>query len=92
MLELWARTLPHQRWWKTFLADRGGTSFWHETYFMRGGMEAVYIDMWQPKGLLRVAPVQEARGSMFSARRRLRLEGAETSAPAVDEEALYAGK
>jgi hypothetical protein len=35
-LERWARSLPHQQWWQQFLRDRGGTGFWHETYF-RGG-------------------------------------------------------
>ena len=28
-----------------FLRSSGGTGFWHETYFMRGGMEAVYDDV-----------------------------------------------
>ena len=26
-----------QAWWSDYLRDRGGTSFWHETYFRRGG-------------------------------------------------------
>ena len=34
-LERWARSLPHQQWWQQFLRDRGGTGFWHETYFPR---------------------------------------------------------
>ncbi|HEY7295713.1 MAG TPA: DUF4188 domain-containing protein, partial [Dehalococcoidia bacterium] len=41
-LERWTRSEPHQRWWKQFLKDSGGTGFWHETYFLRGGMEAIY--------------------------------------------------
>jgi hypothetical protein len=28
-----------------FLRDRGGTGFWHETYFRGGQIESVYIDM-----------------------------------------------
>ena len=40
-LERWARSEPHAAWWRQFLRDSGGTGFWHETYFMRGGMEAV---------------------------------------------------
>jgi hypothetical protein len=32
-------------WWQRFLKDSGGTGFWHETYFRRGGMEAVYDDV-----------------------------------------------
>ena len=44
-LERWSRSEPHMLWWKQFLRDTGGTGFWHETYFMRGGMEAIYDDM-----------------------------------------------
>ncbi len=44
-LETWARSLPHQAWWQGFVKDSGGTGFWHETYFIRGGMEAIYDDM-----------------------------------------------
>ena len=28
-----------------FLRSSGGTGFWHEAYFMRGGMEAIYDDI-----------------------------------------------
>ena len=38
-LERWTRELPHKQWWQDFLRDSAGTGFWHETYFMRGGME-----------------------------------------------------
>jgi Monooxygenase af470-like len=44
-LEAWTRELPHKRWWTDYLRDRGGTSFWHETYFRRGGIESVYVDV-----------------------------------------------
>ena len=44
-LERWTRSEPHRIWWQTFLRDSGGTGFWHEAYFMRGGMEAIYDDM-----------------------------------------------
>jgi hypothetical protein len=70
-LEAWARTLPHQRWWRAFLADSGGTGFWHEAYFRRGGLEAVYDDLAEPPGLGRFAPLVPAVGPMFSARQRL---------------------
>jgi len=40
-LEKWARSEPHRIWWQNFVRDSGGTGFWHETYFMRGGIEAV---------------------------------------------------
>ena len=40
--ESWARKNPaHLKWWKNFTNDSAGTGFWHETYCMRGGMEAV---------------------------------------------------
>jgi hypothetical protein len=71
-LEKWARTVPHQKWWQDFMRDSGGTGFWHETYFMRGGMEAIYDDMNVPAGFSRFAPVQAAEGPIFSARQRLR--------------------
>jgi Domain of unknown function (DUF4188) len=70
-LEAWARSLPHQKWWQDFLRNTGGTAFWHEAYFIRGGMESVYIDMSAPFGFSRFAPVQVAEGAMFSARQRL---------------------
>lgn len=72
-LESWARSEPHQLWWKQFLRNSGGTGFWHETYFLRGGMEAIYDDLKQPIGFLRFAPSHAARGPMFSARQRLGL-------------------
>src|SRR5216110_3340568 len=65
-LERWARSLPHQTWWRNFLHNSGGTGFWHEAYFMRGGMEAVYDDMVKATGFLTFAPARPARGAMFS--------------------------
>jgi hypothetical protein len=44
-LEAWARSEPHRVWWQTYLKNTRGTGFWHETYFLEGGMEAVYINM-----------------------------------------------
>ena len=52
-LERWARSTPHREWWQQFLRDSGATGFWHEAYFMRGGMEAVYDDMPADIGFLR---------------------------------------
>ena len=49
-LERWTRDLPHKQWWQDFLRDSAGTGFWHETYFMRGGMEAIYDDIRKPTG------------------------------------------
>jgi hypothetical protein len=69
-LERWTRSEPHKLWWQGFLKDSGGTGFWHETYFMRGGMEAIYDDVEPEIGFARFAPIGSARGAMFSARRR----------------------
>ena len=71
-LEAWTRTLPHKEWWRSYVKDTAGTAFWHETYFMRGGMEAIYASAQKPLGLTAFAPVEPARGSMFSARKRAR--------------------
>jgi hypothetical protein len=88
-LERWARSEPHRDWWRNFVRDSGGTGFWHETYLARGGMEAVFDDIGRPIGMARFAPLQPARGAMFSARRRARLpEAPDAPAPAVGEDAL----
>lgn len=88
-LERWARSEPHREWWKQFLRDSGGTGFWHETYFIRGGMEAVYDDIPKPLGFSAFAPVEAARGGMFSARARAGREGQETTPVPVEETSLY---
>src|SRR5579862_3873383 len=51
-------TMSHQKWWKDFLRDPGGTGFWHETYFRRGGFEAIYDDIPMPIGMMTFAPNQ----------------------------------
>lgn len=83
-LERWTRSDPHGRWWREFLRDSGGTGFWHETYAMRGGIEAIYDDLPVPTGLARFAPVLPARGRMFGTRGRLGRSG-EAPPPAVPE-------
>jgi hypothetical protein len=83
----WSRSDPHRVWWQNFLRDSGGTGFWHETYFMKGGMEAVYDDLPKPVGLLKFAPVQEARGPMFGAAQRARRT--HTADPVISENDLY---
>jgi hypothetical protein len=87
-LERWARSLPHSQWWQRFLRDRGGTGFWHETYFRGGQVESVYIDM-PGIGLAKFAPTAPARGSLFSARRRLGMREASEQPSGVSEEELY---
>ena len=86
-LERWTRELPHKQWWQDFLRDSAGTGFWHETYFMRGGMEAIYDDMSRPIGMMSFAPLDKARGRLFSARSRLGLGDSQLS-PVIAEEAL----
>jgi len=88
-LESWARSEPHRAWWQAFLRNSGGTGFWHETYFMRGGMEAVYDDIVKDTGFLRFAPAQPARGAMFSARGRAQRPGQATAPAPIAEEDLY---
>ena len=73
-LETWTRTLPHKDWWRTYTKDTGGTEFWHEAYSVRGGIDAIYVQPGKPLGLTAFAPIEQARGSMFSARKRLRRE------------------
>lgn len=89
-LEKWTRSEPHRQWWQGFLRHSGGTGFWHEAYFIRGGMEAVYIDIDVPIGLSSFAPVVPARGGMFSARRRLNMSGEAKVAAPLSESDLYA--
>jgi hypothetical protein len=68
-LETWSRSEPHRA--VEGLPPRfGGTGFWHESYFMRGGVEAVFDDMQKPIGLMRFAPNRAAKGAMFTARQR----------------------
>jgi hypothetical protein len=89
-LERWTRAEPHRRWWQEFIKDSGGTGFWHETYFMQGGVEAIYDDMARPIGIARFAPATSARGAMFSARHRAgRHEQALTVPPVVAEQEYY---
>ncbi len=89
-LEAWSRSGVHREWWQTFIRNSGGTGFWHETYFMKGGMEAVYDDMKIPLGFSKFAPVQPARGAMFSARKRLNVAGEAATVAPVTEEQLVA--
>ena len=88
-LEQWTRSEPHRQWWKTFLRDSGGTGFWHETYALRGGIEAIYDDMPHPIGMMKFAPLHTARAGIFSARQRLRREGSESSPAPAPETDLY---
>ncbi|MEV4127852.1 hypothetical protein [Nocardia sp. NPDC049707] len=68
-----------------------GTGLWHEAYFMRGGIDAMYDDMGAGSGLPRFAPVVDSRGPMFSTRGRVYGEAAK-AAPVVAESAYYRGE
>jgi len=84
-LEARARSMPQRKWSQDFVRDSGGT-FWHETYFLRGGMEAIYDDVPKPVGLMQFAPTRSARGAMFSARRRAGLPGESRLEPPMKED------
>jgi hypothetical protein len=87
-MEAWARTMPHQKWWQSFVRDSGGTGFWHEAYFLKGGMEAIYDDLRSPFGFGKFAPQTPARGPMFSARKRAGVPGEpRVAGPMTDDEA-----
>jgi hypothetical protein len=88
-LERWTRSEPHRRWWLQFLEDSGGTGFWHEAYFMRGGAEAIYDDVSTPIGFARFAPGRPARGAMFSSRRRAGRQEDSAVPPVVTESEHY---
>jgi fumigallin biosynthesis monooxygenase-like protein len=92
-LERWTRSAPHREWWKQFLRDSGGTGFWHEAYFMRGGIEGIYDDVPKPVGMMAFAPVKPARGPMFSSAARAGhttiATGAGSEAPPFTETDLY---
>jgi hypothetical protein len=89
-MERWTRSKPHSVWWQKFLRDSGGTGFWHETYFMRGGMEAVYGDVNRPVGFQVFAPTIPARSRAFAARSRLGAAGDPLVPPAgMSEKDIY---
>jgi hypothetical protein len=88
-LERWTRAEPHRQWWSKFLKDMGGSGFWHETYMRRGGFEAVYLDMFEPMGMGKFAPLVPARGSSFSARTRAGMAGGEAVGTPVNEKDFY---
>ena len=85
-LERWTREGIHRDLWTGFLRDPGGTGFWHETYRLKGGFEAIYDDMDAPVGMMGFAPMVKAKGPMFSARARLKAEGVAPDAPIVEAE------
>ena len=59
---------------------------------MRGGMEAVYVDLPVDIGFRKFAAPMPARASMFTARGRAAREGAAQQAVPVAEAELYQDK
>ena len=70
-LERWTREGIHRGWWVSFLKNPRGVGFWHETYRLKGGFEAIYDNMDAPYGLSAFAQTVPAKGPMMSARGRL---------------------
>ena len=70
-LERFTRSEPHRAWWRDFLKDDRGCGFWHESYRLKGGMEAIYINMPTPTGLGLFADERHPQGPFMSARQRL---------------------
>jgi Domain of unknown function (DUF4188) len=70
-LERFTKAEPHRTWWHNFLRDNGGSGFWHELYRLRGGMEAIYLDMPARVGFGLFAPERRPQGPFMSARGRL---------------------
>jgi hypothetical protein len=70
-LERFTRSEPHRTWWKEFNKGGSGAGFWHETYRLRGGIEAIYTDMPGPIGLGIFAAARDPQGPFMSARARL---------------------
>jgi len=66
-LERWVRSEPHRTWWRDLLRGGSGTAFWHETYFMRGGMESIFWTWTARPGCWR-SPLQRRRGARCSRR------------------------
>ena len=87
-LEKWSRTGMHKQWWQRYLRDPGGTAFWHELYMRNGEMEGTFVEI-EGLGLTSFAPAIPSRGTMFSARRRLRRAGDEEAPSVYSEEELY---
>jgi len=81
---------PHagmRQYWRDFDSlERWARSLPHQRWWQQ--IESVYIDM--PRtGLAKFAPVTPARGSLFSARRRLGMREGSEPPPGIAEEELY---
>ncbi|WP_210358680.1 monooxygenase family protein [Sphingomonas beigongshangi] len=72
-LAAFTRSEPHGGWWRSFLRDPKQAGFWHEAYSMRGGMEAIYVNMPDGTGIgmTGFAPARDAGGAFMTAAGRM---------------------
>ena len=79
----------HKSWWREMVQDTRHTTIWHETYSIKGGVDAIYGTTgknYGAVGLAAFAPRIDARGSAYSARKRMHAEGDETTDAPVSED------
>ena len=69
-LEAFTRATRHQAWWQDFARNPDDGGIWHETYRLRGGMEAIYSGV-PPIGFASFAPQRTPEGPFMSARQRI---------------------
>ena len=70
-LENFTRAPQHKAWWGDFARESGGGGgIWHETYRLRGGMEAIYSGV-PGIGFASFAPERTPTGPFMSARQRV---------------------
>lgn len=69
-LEAYTRGPQHKTWWGDFARNPDDGGIWHETYRLRGGMEAIYSGM-PLIGLASFAPGRSPVGPFMSARQRI---------------------
>ncbi len=72
-LEAFTKAAAHMGWWRDFARHPHYGGIWHETYRLRGGMEAIYSGMPQI-GLASFAPPLDPVAAFRSARQRLGAE------------------
>jgi hypothetical protein len=88
-LEVWSRSEPHRQWWQEFLRDGGGTGFWKYVSCQARRHRSSVRGNESPTELARFAPLEAARGAMFSARKRAGVAGVAKSPAAVTEDEFY---
>ncbi len=69
-LERFTRAPQHKAWWRDFARAADGNGIWHETYRLRGGMEAIYSGV-PGIGLASFAASRAPLGAFASARQRV---------------------